>query len=127
MQKYGSWTEQEDTKFRTSGDNKELTLTPPSSLTGASLTLTLPDVSGTTDTLISRISSDTGANRLQNKELDDGTVLFVDNTDNTKKVRFLLNSITTGTTRDISIPDITDTLVTLTETQTLKKHLLLCI
>lgn len=71
MRKYGSWTEQETTVFRTTSDNKELTLTPPATLTGASLTLTYPDISsGTTDTMLSRTSTDT----LTNKTFDvDGT------------------------------------------------------
>ena len=105
MQKFGSWTEQETSAFRTSGDNKVLTITPPSSLTGASLTLTLPDSAGTTDTLVSRVSSDTGTGRLQNKELSDDSVLFVDNSDTSKKLAFQLSGITTATTRTLTPPN----------------------
>lgn len=119
MKKYGSWTEQETSKFRTSGDNKEVSITPPSTLTGASNTFTTPNISGTTDTLVGRASSDTGANRLQNKDLSADNVGFVDNTDVTKKLIFDLTGITTATTRTIVVPDTDDTLVTLAAAQTL--------
>ena len=44
MKKFGSFSEQVDSKFRTSGDSKEVTLDIPSTLAGDSLTLTLPNV-----------------------------------------------------------------------------------
>lgn len=44
---------------------------------------------------------------------------FVDSTDSTKGLQFMLSGITTNTTRVLTIPNITDTLVTLTAIQTL--------
>lgn len=120
MKKFGSWSEQPSTKFRTSGDNKEVTLTVPATLAGASLTLTTPSVpSGTTDRLISRISSDTAANRIQNKEFSDDNCYFVDSADTTKKLALNAFNITTGTTRTWTFPDADDTVVGLAVTQSL--------
>lgn len=59
-------------------------------------TFTLP---AATDVLVGRISSDAGANRLQNKELSDNNVLFVDSDDTDKKLQFDLTPITTLNTR----------------------------
>jgi hypothetical protein len=97
MEKYGHWSEQENTKFRTSGDNKELTITPPTSLTGASLILTLPDVSGTADTLVSATSTTT----LTNKTLTAPVISTI---------------VNTGT---LTLPTSTDTLVGQATTDTL--------
>ncbi len=71
-------------------------------------TITLPDA---TDTLVGRITSDTGANRLQNKELDDATVAFVDDADTTKKLKFQVSGVTTATTRTLTAPDANTTIV----------------
>lgn len=49
---------------------------------------------------------------------DDGFTIL-DNADNTKILAFNASAITTGTTRTMSFPDVTDTVVTLTATQTL--------
>lgn len=84
--------------------------------TGTTRTYTLPNLS---DSLVSRTSTDTGANRLNNKELDDNGVLFVDDADTTKKARFELSSITTGNTRVLTVPDASTTLVGTDTTQTL--------
>lgn len=42
-----------------------------------------------------------------------------DNSDNTKQAQFQLSGLTTGTTRTYTLPNVTDTLVSLTATQTL--------
>lgn len=111
MKKFGSWTDQVSSKFRTSSDSKEVTLIPPATLTGASNSFTTPNISGTTDTILSRISLDQQANRLQNKDLAAANVLFVDNTDTTKKFQLDLSGFTTGTTRTIVIPNASGTAV----------------
>ena len=114
MKKYGSWTEQVDAQFRTSGDNKVLTLAIPASLTGASLTLTLPDVSGISDNLV----SDTSVSTLTNKTLTlpiitivDTNLTIQDDGDNTKQLKFDVSSLTTSTTRTLTIPDASGTIV----------------
>lgn len=49
----------------------------------------------------------------------DTSFTLQDNSDNTKQVQFQLSGITTGTTRTYTFPNVSDTLVTLTATQTL--------
>lgn len=71
------------------------------------------------DTLVGRVSSDTGANRLQNKELSDNNVLFVDEADTTKKMAFQVSGVTTGTTRTLTVPNASTTIVGTDATQTL--------
>lgn len=48
----------------------------------------------------------------------DNTALIKNNTDNTKQAIFSAASISTATTRTFTLPDVTDTVVTLTATQT---------
>jgi hypothetical protein len=71
-------------------------------------TITLPDA---TDTLVGRQTNDTGANRLQNKELSDDNVRIVDSSDTTKKLAFELSGITTGNTRTLTPPNASTTIV----------------
>lgn len=49
----------------------------------------------------------------------DTTFYIADDSDNTKKLKFQLSGFTTATTRTITVPDASDTMVTLTGTQTL--------
>jgi len=84
--------------------------------------LTLPT---STDTVVGRATTDT----LTNKSLVNSSCFHVDGTDATKKIGFISSSATTSTTlsfasiatvnRTITFPDVTDTVVTLTSTQTL--------
>lgn len=81
-------------------------------------TLSLPDI---TDFLVSRTSTDTGANRLQNKDLGDNNVKFVDESDTSKALDFSLGGATTSTkstiiasqsvNRSLTLPDATTVLV----------------
>jgi cytochrome c oxidase assembly factor CtaG len=85
-------------------------------------TLTLPTSS---DTLVGRATTDT----LTNKNLSNTNVFYVDGTDATKRFAFQSSAATNSTTltlvsittanRSITFPDVTDTLVGLTATQTL--------
>jgi hypothetical protein len=56
---------------------------------------------------------------LTNKSLVDATTYFVDDGDNTKKVQLQVSGVTTATTRTLTVPDASDTLVLLAEAQTL--------
>lgn len=68
-----------------------------------------------------------GTQTLSNKTLDNSNVITVkdanltiqDDADTTKQAKFQASGITTATTRTYTLPDISDTLVTLTATQTL--------
>lgn len=67
------------------------------------------------------------AQSLTNKTLDntntitlkDSLFTLEDNSDTTKKLQFQLSGITTGTTRTLTVPDASDTVVGLAATQTL--------
>jgi hypothetical protein len=62
---------------------------------------------------------------LTNKTLTDSTTYIQDNSDNTKKVQFQVSSVTTGTTRILSIPDADTTIVGSDSTQTLTNKTLI--
>lgn len=48
---------------------------------------------------------------IKNKELEDSSVFFVDNADNTKKLAFQASGISSGTTRTLTAPDANTTIV----------------
>lgn len=56
---------------------------------------------------------------LTNKTLEDSTTSFQDETDTTKKFKFQASSVTTGTTRTLTVPDADTTIVGTNATQTL--------
>lgn len=56
---------------------------------------------------------------LTNKSLVDSSNYFINNADNTKKIQFQLNGLTTATTRVVSFPDADLTIIGTTTTQTL--------
>ncbi len=90
-------------------------------------TFTLPS---STDTLVGRASTDT----LSNKNLVDNSTYIINNSDATKRLHFSLGGASTNSTvtllsshtdnRTLTLPDITDTLVSLTATQTLSNKTL---
>lgn len=104
-------------RIETSGSTTAIQTTLSTSST-SNRNITLPDI---TDTLVSRESSDTGANRIRNKDFDDDTVKFVQASDFTRQLRFDLDSAATSTSTTISaaqtgnrvvtLPDATTTLV----------------
>jgi hypothetical protein len=101
----------------------ELTATPTKRLS-------TKDEAGTIITFIGEATTDQGAQRLSNKDLDAATTKIVDGTDTTKKWGFSLSGMTTAITLTISssqstaqtltVPNITaaDTIMTLNLAQT---------
>lgn len=73
--------------------------------TGTTRVLTPPNFDGTIATLA-------GTEAFSNKTLQDSTVTFVDNSDATKQLAFQCSGITTGTTRTLTVPDVSDTITT---------------
>jgi hypothetical protein len=78
----------------------------------ANRTVTLPDATGT-------VTLNDATQSLSNKDLQDSTVAFVDNSDSTKKVKLEVSGVTTATTRTLTVPDADLTLVGIATTQTL--------
>lgn len=78
-----------------------LTVTNPT----ADRTITLPDATGT-------VVLDTLAQTLTNKTFTDSTTFFQDETDNSKKLQLQLSSISTTTTRTLTVPNTSGTIVT---------------
>jgi hypothetical protein len=96
-----------------SGDStKKLAFECSGITTATTRTLTVPDANTT-------IVGTDATQTLTNKSLSDSTCLFVDNSDATKKLAFELSSITTGTTRTVTIPDANLTMVGIATSQTL--------
>lgn len=61
----------------------------------------------------------TGTETLTNKSLTDSTTFIIDETDATKKAKFQASGITTGATREITLPDVNTTMAGTDATQTL--------
>lgn len=123
MKDFAHITELVDISMRSTADAKNIVITPKATET-TDKTFTTPN-SAASDTIVARTSTDQGADRLKNKDLEDSSVVIVDATDTTKKIKFdaagttgtsttLLSSQTTNKT--LTLPDITDTVVTKTST-----------
>lgn len=66
----------------------------------------------------STVATLTGTQTLTNKTLTDSTTTFQDNLDNTKKMQFELSGITTATTRTLTVPNVSGTIITSADTGT---------
>lgn len=109
------------------------TIKAPATTPTADHTLTFPlPVSTQTDTILSRVSSDTGVSGLQNKDLFDSSVRFVGNVAPTKILQFDCDNLSATATVTLQLPAISasptftlpastssDTLVSEAFTQTL--------
>ena len=71
------------------------------------------------DGVTSAIVGISDSQTLTNKTLTDASTFIVDNTDDTKKLKFELSTITPGNTRTITVPDANTTIVGTDATQTL--------
>ena len=116
--------------------NAQIGSTTVTTLTNKTINLSNNTLSGTLAQFNTALSDDnfvslTGTETLTNKTLtspvintptltvNDNVFTVRDNVDITKLLQFQLSGISTGTTRTLTIPNISDTLVTLTATQTL--------
>lgn len=93
-------------KFGSAGTNGTTTVQTNET---ADRTINLPDLS---TTLVGRGTTDTGANRLQNKDLEDATTNIVDDGDTSKKVAFSVGGATTATV--LTLTDVQTTSQALT-------------
>ena len=88
--------------------------------TGVSFNTTTGVISLNTATAVDQTTAQT----LTNKSLSDSTTFIIDETDSTKKLQFQVSSITTGTTRTLTAPDVSGTIVTTGDTGTVTNTML---
>ncbi len=74
--------------------------------TSSAAALTIPDLAGVAQQWVFSAVAQT----LLNKSLSDSTTYIIDNLDGTKKLQFQCSGITTGTTRTLTIPDVSGTI-----------------
>lgn len=88
--------------------------------TETGIAVTYDDTNGKLDFAIDTgtVVTLTGTQTLTNKSLQDSTTFFTDEADATKKMQFQLSGITTGTTRTLTVPNVSDTLAVLGTAQT---------
>jgi hypothetical protein len=82
--------------------------------TGTTRTITVPN---TSDTMVTLAATQTLTNKTI--EVADGSLSITGSVDATKVVKFEVDGLTTGTTRTITVPDASDTMVLRTALQTL--------
>jgi hypothetical protein len=113
------------TTFQDNGDNtKQFQLQLSGIATATTRTWTVPD---SNDTFVGLAATQTLTNKTLTSPtittptltVNDNAFTLQDEVDNTKKAAFQLSGITTATTRTYTLPDTSDTLVTLAATQTL--------
>lgn len=81
----------------------------------------LATLSGAVGPALTQTNTVTG---VTNKTFVDSTTLIQDNSDATKQFKFEASGITTGTTRTLTVPDLNDSLVVRTSTDTLSNKTL---
>jgi alpha-tubulin suppressor-like RCC1 family protein len=79
-------------------------------------------VHGIADT--SLLLDTTNTKTVTNKSFSDSTTSFVDNSDNTKAMKFEVSGVTAGQTRTLTVPDFDGTVATLAGTETLSNKTL---
>lgn len=97
-------------------------------LTSPAKRLSTKNDAGTVVNLIGQTTTDTGANRLTNKDLEDATTNIVDETDTTKKLTFSTGGASTSTvltiaeaqttSQTLNVPNITASSIVITDTLT---------
>lgn len=103
----------DDSTFRIRDDGdatKQLAFQVSGVTTGTTRTLTVPNASTT-------IVGTDNSQLIQNKQLEDSTTSIVDNADNTKILKFEVSGVTTGTTRTLTVPNVSTTIAGTDATQ----------
>jgi hypothetical protein len=80
--------------------------------------------SARTISITSGVVTTTGTQTLTNKTFTDSSTLFQDDVDNTKKMAFQLSGITTATTRTLTVPNVSGTIITTGDTSTVTNTML---
>jgi hypothetical protein len=111
------------------GDTATVTANLPNNLTvGTGLQLnsgtTFNGSAARTISITSGVVTTTGTQTLTNKTFTDSSTLFQDDVDNTKKMAFQLSSISTGTTRTLTVPNVSGTIVTTGDTGSVSNTML---
>lgn len=77
-----------------------------------------------TISIATSIATLAGSQVLTNKTFTDSSTLFQDDVDNSKKMSFQLSSVATGTTRTLTVPNVSGTIVTTGDTGTVSNTML---
>jgi hypothetical protein len=80
--------------------------------------------SAVTIAIDSTVATLTGNQTLTNKTFTDSTTLFQDEADNSKKFQFQLSGIATGTTRTLTVPNVSGTIITSGDTASVTNTML---
>lgn len=114
-------------QFTTPASSATLALADGSSLgTSGAFSITLTSTAATNITLPTTGTLATIANTetFTNKNLTDSNVTFGNSTDLTKRVRFDVSGVATGTTRVLTVPNISGTLITTADTGTVSNTMI---
>lgn len=80
--------------------------------------------SAVTIAIDSSVATTSGAQTLTNKTFTDNVTTFQDNTDTTKKMQFELSGLTTATTRTLTVPNTSGTIITTGDSGTVTNTML---